>query len=1230
MSSSARKISTSEWDRHKDLILDLYRVNTLKDVRAAMKNQHDFEARYDVPLPSLSRVLLVTSPAKLCPTSPWQYEVQLKRWNIRKNATRKEWQQYFAANDDRPVTTSPDDIDRVFSPVILGKSTASKKRASRWVSGVSVNSITPQASHSTQPSNGPYPPARLVPNGPYVPETPIEVNVQDTCLNIALAPGVFSNSPLCLERLFNSMSASNDVETHADSPRALFRNVDELTQSLDLISTPLPTYSSLVVPDYLSPYPGHDYPGRAIFTSLGIPAENNMIFFGMLKEVNFRRELPSGQLEHNLRTKGVVLNQGSGSTMLGGFAAKFVAGILSSNNHSTDIRRPTQRLQHFLRRLGSQVPGESSDIITNDQAFETKFVRTLLFSMLNGFAGLDDIPMENILRFLNRFYINNLLIDILKQCPQYALRTLADNIFRAAIEAADTEVLALLLSHKLVDVNETVCLYKGRKYIPIEQAAVLGCPKSVKSLIDAGADAETALEALLDDIGNHLIKDLRFNIRPDSCETLNLLVSAGAQVHPDMMFLGSGQRALEINFLISQNINPEHHQDFFQAEPGCSGDLAPVRYVAKEFDDFRAANSIQKAIDLCCQSNCNRCLASLGNPLRNAVIDAASRGKLETVRLLLDKFELKTELSRVLISAINSGSRPLVEFILSLGPELDPPALGKQVANLCDPTIFKTPIAETVRCTNVILRHELEERGCPKRVTEWHLLGALVQAAAEVGNVAYMRDLLACAVTSKKAYRESGVALALALYGGHEDIVQMLLEAGATFSMKRIHSWINKWESLVGALEKGYIRMVHALIASGALEKHIRNYATQADHSMIVDMALEYPGFTLEADDLEYLFSEFIKKDAPEAFRDLLQHLVPRDSLLENCLKTAVKIGHTDMIGYLLDIGANPFSDVVLQGVITDRPDMLPLLLQTEKSRRTTPKCIGASSLIPLMGHGAGNAEALDELIRIRAINFTRLEYPDAEIGDEYFQEERGHWERFTPLGMAIQGVPDRFESNMVTTRKFLDAGADPNGISKSKTEWTKGSPLMTGLMVAIETGLEEAVNLLLDYGADVNARPRIRTTRTALQYAAELGNLDMVRLLISRGADVNSSASPYGGATAVQFAAMSGNCNLVAYLLDHGAQLGALPSRVDGMWPLEGAAANGRLDMIRYLWELNVRLVAGGTFLDGFSERHCLRAMNFARENGHFGCRDFISDLSGIAVERLETDEYGAPWIAY
>ncbi|KAI0521501.1 hypothetical protein F5B22DRAFT_643667 [Xylaria bambusicola] len=39
---------------------------------------------------------------------------------------------------------------------------------------------------------------------------------------------------------------------------------------------------------------------------------------------------------------------------------------------------------------------------------------------------------------------------------------------------------------------------------------------------------------------------------------------------------------------------------------------------------------------------------------------------------------------------------------------------------------------------------------------------------------------------------------------------------------------------------------------------------------------------------------------------------------------------------------------------------------------------------------------------------------------------------------------------------------------------------------------------------------------------------------------------------------------------------------------------------------------------------------MNFARENGHMGCRDLISELSGIPVDRLDVENYGAPWLAY
>lgn len=45
MNSTARKIPPSEWERHKDSIVEMYRQKPLKAVREEMHNLHGFEAR---------------------------------------------------------------------------------------------------------------------------------------------------------------------------------------------------------------------------------------------------------------------------------------------------------------------------------------------------------------------------------------------------------------------------------------------------------------------------------------------------------------------------------------------------------------------------------------------------------------------------------------------------------------------------------------------------------------------------------------------------------------------------------------------------------------------------------------------------------------------------------------------------------------------------------------------------------------------------------------------------------------------------------------------------------------------------------------------------------------------------------------------------------------------------------------------------------------------------------
>ena len=53
-----------------------------------------------------------------------------------------------------------------------------------------------------------------------------------------------------------------------------------------------------------------------------------------------------------------------------------------------------------------------------------------------------------------------------------------------------------------------------------------------------------------------------------------------------------------------------------------------------------------------------------------------------------------------------------------------------------------------------------------------------------------------------------------------------------------------------------------------------------------------------------------------------------------------------------------------------------------------------------------------------------------------------------------------------------------------------------TALMLASRSGNKEAVQLLLDRGAQVNAKENLRGT-TALMWAAEQGHSDIIRLLL-------------------------------------------------------------------------------------------------------------------------------------
>ncbi|KAI0410273.1 ankyrin repeat-containing domain protein [Xylaria grammica] len=126
---------------------------------------------------------------------------------------------------------------------------------------------------------------------------------------------------------------------------------------------------------------------------------------------------------------------------------------------------------------------------------------------------------------------------------------------------------------------------------------------------------------------------------------------------------------------------------------------------------------------------------------------------------------------------------------------------------------------------------------------------------------------------------------------------------------------------------------------------------------------------------------------------------------------------------------------------------------------------------------------------------------------------------------------------------------------------------------------------------------------KTPLQIAVECGNPSLVDLLIKNGANVNAPAWRDSGATALQLAAIKGNMDIARSLLQHEGDVNGPPAVVCGRTALEGASENGELDMVQLLLE-------NGVMLDGAMRIQYIRAVAFARKEGHYAVATLLEEF--------------------
>ena len=179
------------------------------------------------------------------------------------------------------------------------------------------------------------------------------------------------------------------------------------------------------------------------------------------------------------------------------------------------------------------------------------------------------------------------------------------------------------------------------------------------------------------------------------------------------------------------------------------------------------------------------------------------------------------------------------------------------------------------------------------------------------------------------------------------------------------------------------------------------------------------------------------------------------------------------------------------------------------------------------------------------------------------------------------------------------------------ETKTKDGSHFVTPLIIAAHKGHLNSVKILLEYGADIEARGTLKIGDevsegcTPLWGAAAADHLDVVKLLLEQNADVDSKTST--GSTPLRVAAGEGHLDIVRCLVDRGADMNARNDCNEESTPLVVACYDG-------LFNADDISVVKDTYLIQQCKVSCT-ALHDAVERGHL---KIVSELLALGASQL------------
>ena len=197
----------------------------------------------------------------------------------------------------------------------------------------------------------------------------------------------------------------------------------------------------------------------------------------------------------------------------------------------------------------------------------------------------------------------------------------------------------------------------------------------------------------------------------------------------------------------------------------------------------------------------------------------------------------------------------------------------------------------------------------------------------------------------------------------------------------------------------------------------------------------------------------------------------------------------------------------------------------------------------------------------------------------EVFEEYKKIWDFLLKKGadinsMNIAGNPligAVFRNNFQyeATKYMLEHGADPNAEYIEAEEYKKANyksnskPMDEGYTPLFVANNEKIINLLLDYGADINYKNNKGNTPIFwFARGFDPKNINLIKVIIEKGADVNAVNNE--GKTPLLLAVSDGNFYIAKILLEHGADVKVKDK--SGKTAMDYALEKGNKEMVNLL----------------------------------------------------------------